>query len=144
MKVGENVLLATSSYTKTDGSVHAVGDAALAFQPGGGAAPANTASAWARAAGTLSGGDEPGYRSLTLARLRAGWEDGLAPLDLLAAEAGPAGIAHGSAAAGQAPASPDARLALMVQEMSAFGRRTGEAERLDRNASGGPSFDYYA
>ncbi|HEU0100104.1 MAG TPA: cadherin domain-containing protein [Allosphingosinicella sp.] len=36
VKPGRNLLLATSSYTLADGSVRSVGDAALAFRPGGG------------------------------------------------------------------------------------------------------------
>jgi hypothetical protein len=40
-KLGQNILLATGSFTLTDGTVRSLGDAALAFRPsgGGGAAP---------------------------------------------------------------------------------------------------------
>ncbi|WP_108811931.1 putative Ig domain-containing protein [Sphingorhabdus sp. Alg231-15] len=38
VKVGNNILLATSSFTRTDGTTGAVGDAVLAFKPAGSAA----------------------------------------------------------------------------------------------------------
>jgi Ca2+-binding RTX toxin-like protein len=50
VKPGENVLLATSSFTLTDGTVRSVGDAALAFKPSG------RGSASAAALGGLPGG----------------------------------------------------------------------------------------
>jgi hypothetical protein len=48
VKPGQNILLATGSFTLADGTVRSLGDAALAFSPGGGGASA-LASAAARA-----------------------------------------------------------------------------------------------
>jgi hypothetical protein len=43
VKLGDNVLLATSSFTLTDGTVRTVGDAALAFKPSGGGSASSVA-----------------------------------------------------------------------------------------------------
>ena len=56
-----------------------------------------------------------------------------------------AGItANGPTPVGQIEAPPDNRLALMVQEMTSFGRSTGEAELHQRHTLGRPAFDYFA
>jgi hypothetical protein len=51
VKLGDNVLLATSSFTLTDGTVRTVGDAALAYKPSGGGSAA--ASSFTGALGAI-------------------------------------------------------------------------------------------
>lgn len=88
VKPGQNILIATSSFTLADGTVRSAGDAALAFKPTGGAA-----AAAAGPAGTTG----------LLAPFRNGWEPGMtgpdeAPLELAAAlRAGLGGAGLGSA-----------------------------------------------
>jgi Ca2+-binding RTX toxin-like protein len=119
-RVGENMLLATSTFTRSDGSVGTVGDAALAFKPAG------------------TGID---------ARVYA---DGLDPFALFANEVGARAVSgtdgpgyHSQRYAGHGDADAR-RLSLMAQDMAAFGPSRGEGllERRDRAVSA--PLDYFA
>ncbi|XHS00915.1 hypothetical protein ACFB49_25160 [Sphingomonas sp. DBB INV C78] len=99
--IGANALIATSTFTRTDGSTGSIGDAALAYRPG----PGQT-SLWQR----------------IFDKTRD--ETDVAPS---------ASVEMG-----------DARLALMVQDMAAFGARSGEGEWRDRAAELAQRYDYFA
>jgi hypothetical protein len=173
VKPGQNILLATGSFTLADGTVRSLGDAALAFRPSrGGAAAASGIGAEAgfplpeRLRDGVPGLDS--QPELTSA-LRAGLDDsgptigssglsfglppGVNPFDYFADPAAQGGEAL-QQAAGAAPdlqsapadaglASIDLKVALMVQTMAAFGRSQGEAELHNRD-QGTPRFDYFA
>ncbi|HEX9931573.1 MAG TPA: cadherin domain-containing protein, partial [Allosphingosinicella sp.] len=109
VKIGDNAVIATGSFTRTDGSTGSVADAALAFRPAGGGSAAQGLEA-------------------TLRALRAGGGAGLR--ESLATEA--------------AGAAGDQRLAFMVQQMAAFGPRSGEGSLEQRQASATDRYDYFA
>jgi hypothetical protein len=115
VKIGENILLSTAVFTRTDGSTGTAGDAALAFRPGAGSRIRNGSL-------RIDGG--------LLSRPLTFEADGV-DFD------GPAGTESGLG-------TPDRRLALIAQDMAAFGAQAGEGEwgaRSDRTA---PRFDYFA
>ena len=139
VKAGQNVLLATGTFTLTDGSVHSLGDAALAFRPagaGGAAARAESADERAsRLASVLQSGSDPYGELAELARLAEGVRQDVPSLALLARDPEDSGAA-------QLPADP--RLALMTQDMAAFGALRGEIEWRARGQSEGTRLDYFA
>lgn len=85
VKPGQNLLLATGRYTLNDGTVRSLGDAALAYRPGGGAAPGFGGGLAALAATARESLDAP--LQLT-SSLRAGLDDNRLSV-------GPAGLSLG-------------------------------------------------
>jgi hypothetical protein len=120
VKIGANAVIATGSFTRTDGSVGSVADAALAFRPGGAAAAPAGLDATLRA--LRSGGGE-GLRQ-SLADLEASAADGGLPVETM-----PGG---------------DPRLAYMLQQMAAFGPRPAEECLHQRQANANDRYDYFA
>lgn len=122
-KIGQNIVLATSTFTRTDGTIGTVADAALAFRP-------------SRAAPTLGGGGDSAGGTLDdqMANLRdafAGgfgdfWQQRTVPTD--------------------PPVLPDitdaARLLQMTQAMAAFGASVAESDPLKRNQQAHEPLDW--
>ncbi|HEX8640273.1 MAG TPA: VCBS domain-containing protein, partial [Allosphingosinicella sp.] len=98
--VGDNLITATASFTRADGSVGALAEAALAYRP-------------------TAGGGSP------------------------AAETGPEALVSQVMALRAAHDAGDPRLALIMQNMAAFGVRQGEGSR-DRLSTELPRFEYHA
>jgi len=125
VKVGANALVATSVFTRTNGAVGTVGDAVLAYRPGGALA------------------------TPTLAALRAGLDDGRRPLDFSFPEQDSQKAAVGNdddpgAFTGDTGAFGDTRLLLMAQQMAAFGAKAGEGEWRGAGDRRESRFDYFA
>jgi hypothetical protein len=143
VKAGENILLATSSFTLTDGTVRTLGDAALAYKPSAGGTD--------RTLSGLLGALRSGLASEGSAPLGLDLPPGMDPFDFYAAGAS-AGSSAKSAAGMRTqdlPRQPidggtDSRLALLVQDMAGFGARTGEGGWSDRKSNGAGVIDYYA
>jgi Ca2+-binding RTX toxin-like protein len=145
-KIGDNIVLSTGLFTRSDGTTGTFADAALAFKPGRGQ----------RANDVL---DEALERRLEAIRSGIGGPLRLESLDFggdrfptLPDVPGAIGrgdspdlplIAHGAAMTALA-GTGDARTALMTQHMAAFGARTGEAEWQLRERPGTTHFDYFA
>ncbi|HYG29179.1 MAG TPA: Ig-like domain-containing protein [Allosphingosinicella sp.] len=134
-KLGDNVVLSTGTFTRTDGSTGTLADAALAFRPGArGAADGVTAQ---NASDALE---------RRLEALRAGLDSPMR-LDALDFEDQNKLAAKGSdpqaIAAGPAELL-DRRTALMTQHMAAFGAAAGEAEWRLREQPRAAHFDYFA
>jgi Ca2+-binding RTX toxin-like protein len=131
VKPGENILIATSRFTMTDGTVRTVGDAALAFRPSGrSAATALGATNLAVAPGLLRAGLEDS----ALARsLGDDWFRNVDPAGGVDPDLAGVQASSGQALPGSAPiaALGDSRVAQMVQNMASFGLRLGETERTD-------------
>jgi hypothetical protein len=139
--IGQNLMLSTTIFTRSDGSTGSAGVAALSFLPGSGsersaarapAAPVETpTSIW------MESRLETLRDSLTASEDRI-WnpDQPMLPdarsLSQVAAEASPA------AALGQA------RVAQMVQDMAGFGVLTGENDLRDRAAGVQGRYDYFA
>jgi VCBS repeat-containing protein len=145
-KVGENLITATATFTRTDGSVGTLADAALAFRPGrGGAAPL--------AAAELDQLDRrlealrEGANEFPLVRREGGLalRNGADPFTHFAgaSSVSPVGGEALTPPSATAAAISDPRLALIAQDMAAFGTRRGEGAR-DRLETAVPRFDYHA
>jgi Ca2+-binding RTX toxin-like protein len=151
VKVGDNVVLSTGTFTRADGSTGTLADAALAFKPGRAASVAAgghegvglDTGALERRLDALRSGlggplqlhtlDFPNDPFETLARVGESGDGATAPLDTAAQQAVAA-----------APAVVDRRTALIAQEMAAFGVTSGEAEWQLRERGQSPNFDYFA
>ncbi len=162
VKAGDNILLATSSFTRTDGSVGSVGDAALAYKPNAG----RSSSGLLGAADAILGMDGDLDRLTSALRSGLGGEGaaGSAAASLppgfdafdFGTPASPAAAAAKTAMSskrsqdlprttmtgGAVPADP--RVALLAQDMAAFGARSGEGTWRDRQAQGGGGYEYFA
>jgi Ca2+-binding RTX toxin-like protein len=148
-KIGDNVVLSTGTFTRTDGSTGTLADAALAFRPGrGGAAAAadagvDVAELERRLETLRSGIDGPLLGAGDFPRgpfptLPRDGETGDGAED-------PAGADAGDASAASAAADlVDRRTALIAQDMAAFGAASGEAEWRLRERGQTPHFDYFA
>jgi Ca2+-binding RTX toxin-like protein len=165
--VGSNLLLAASTFTRTDGSVGAVGDAALAFRP-------NPGGASRASAGTSPEAPDDVHGKLQALRAglggESGLEGGLGRILRVAAAAGlfvrqdearhaaatpaarsqAAGMSHSlpeqslTGNDGPAGAVAERRVAQMVQQMATFGARSGEVDWNVRANSAQERFDYFA
>jgi hypothetical protein len=126
-KLGDNIVLSTGTFTRTDGSTGTLADAALAFRPGRG--------------GTAQGFSDA--LESRLEALRAGLDS---PLRLDALDFEPeAGAAAGAQEIASGPVELlDRRTALMAQHMAAFGAHDGEAEWRLREQPQAARFDYFA
>ncbi|HEU0097414.1 MAG TPA: cadherin domain-containing protein [Allosphingosinicella sp.] len=144
VEIGRNMVVATSSFTREDGSTGLVGASALAFRP---------------ADPTSSKSGKGGFEGLAaqLVALRAGLggresspyfmaREGLNPFELIDGEsqAEPAGTAaQDSPALGPVDSLADARVAQIVQDMASFGARAGEGD-WKRDGAAQPRYDYFA
>jgi hypothetical protein len=148
MKVGSNALLSTAVFTRTDGTTGSVGDTALSFQKG--------PSGFAEALQTIAGErlvDQSLDAENLVARMRSAmsgdsdavqangashnWQYGPAiPVD-------DAALAQGDGSASLDPGLHQRLLALMAQEMAAFGAPGGEGT-FGRNDQDPPRFDFFA
>jgi hypothetical protein len=126
-KLGDNIVLSTGTFTRTDGSTGTLADAALAFRPG-------------------RGGAAQGFSGLLESRLdalRQGLDSQLR-LDALDFET-EEGKAAGAQEIAPGPVELlDRRTALMAQHMAAFGAHDGEAEWRLREQPQAARFDYFA
>ncbi|WP_263854089.1 tandem-95 repeat protein [Sphingomonas parva] len=164
-KIGDNMLVATGSFTLGDGTVRSLGDAALAFRPSG---ASSGASGGLRSTLELFK-DLRGDDGL-LTALRAGLDDqglggaaGLATaadpfalFDAMPASADAAGSAQrrqdipamlapaeDEGLAAIAEAGTDSRISAMVQAIASFGGRRGEGDSLSRHTET-QRFDFFA
>jgi hypothetical protein len=147
-KIGDNVVLSTGLFTRTDGTTGTFADAALAFRPGQNGKGASgivdeilkgrlesLGSGLDRAL-QLDGFDWNGSPDPVLPREGEGaMRDGLPPHLTATPAALPAAESGGIV---------DARTALMIQDMAAFGARSGEADRNLKERGVSPHFDYFA
>jgi hypothetical protein len=145
-EIGQNMVVAMSSFTREDGSTGSLGAAALAFKPAGPASQAGTGGLEGLAAHVsalragLDGRDSSPYQ---MAR------EGRNLFDLFDAQreaqigAVGAAAAQDSASALPADALADARVAQIVQDMASFGARTGETD-WKRDGGTQPRYDYFA
>jgi Ca2+-binding RTX toxin-like protein len=134
--VGRNAVIATGTFTRTDGSTGTVADAALAFKP------AETLPAGLRTAGSEGGFGAllRSMRSAFDAEDTGAGEAQFTTQDLPRVVAGPDEADEGGGSALVA----DRRLATLIQDMAAFGVRTGEGERLGADAAANSRYDYFA
>lgn len=162
-KIGDNILLSTATFTRTNGLMGTVGDAALAFKPG------RTSPVLPEGREGLDGLLEPRLQALRdgVDRNTRFRNDGLryqipAHLDPFDYFASPGPDADRAEDAGglsydtqDLPSGPipdammlppnrsnDLRLALMTQHMAAFGARSGEAQ-WDSRRGPQPAYDYF-
>jgi Ca2+-binding RTX toxin-like protein len=170
-KVGSNLLLATSTFTRTDGSVGSLGDAALAFKPStSGASPASAGLGSSvlpddmrgklealRAGLDGDGGVERGLgRILRQAEaaglfVRPGGPRNEASTPAAQVEAVEARLdlpeqlpAENSGPAGADGAVAERQVAQMIQQMASFGARSGEVDWKNRANSAQERYDYFA
>ncbi len=126
-KVGENIVVNTTTFRRTDGSVGTVGDVALAFKPT--PEPVATNGVWEglgnlvpeQLLAALAASDEPGLAALRQAA-------GTAPAFPLSGGNGASGQLGGSLSADPDQAMNDPQIARMVQAMAVF----GATESLER------------
>jgi hypothetical protein len=148
MKVGSNALLSTAVFTRTDGTTGSVGDTALSFQ--------ESSRGFAQALKALAGQpmvDHPLDMDNVVAQMRSAmsgdanaiepeaanhtWQYGAAiPVD-------DSSMAEPDESASIDPGLHQRMLALMAQEMAAFGAPGGEGT-FGRNDQGPPHFDFFA
>ncbi|HEX8062278.1 MAG TPA: hypothetical protein VF535_03600, partial [Allosphingosinicella sp.] len=140
VKLDRNLVFASSTFTRADGSTGLIGDAALSFRPTGSAPrrPDPSASGLAqRWLETLRGDSdmlrEPGSRGRALS-----WIAALDPAT------GDDAQFPGAADDLRLEAAPDLRLAKMVELMAGFGARSGEADLRPSASATIPRFDYFA
>jgi Ca2+-binding RTX toxin-like protein len=143
-KLGDNIVISTGVFTRSDGSTGTLADAALAFRPG--------------RVPRIAERTAPEPYEGRLEALRAGldgpfssFERALNPFQQLAPAEGPQPLDQsepandaGLSAGIESLAAPDRLTALMAQEMAAFGTRSGETEWQLRERQNGPHFDYFA
>jgi Ca2+-binding RTX toxin-like protein len=147
VKLGENAVIATGTFTRADGSTGTVADAALAFKPaasprGSDAAPGAALLSALRSGldsgeprfslqRMLAAADEPGFWSGDEATGRLGADIELSTQDLPR-------VAVDREDVPEVPADisdRDPRLAQLIQQMASFGARSGEHEWQSRSAS---------
>jgi Ca2+-binding RTX toxin-like protein len=160
LKAGRNAVIATSTFTRTDGSTATVANAMLSFKP----------SSAAAATDSFRNGDGLGSDSTDLIRsLRRGIEgdllgqylrQGNKAFEFDRSEAGgpqtvplaalerrlaePAAGELSPSVAGGGDGANDLRLARMIQQMAGFGVLTDAAETLDRRPGRAEYYDYFA
>jgi hypothetical protein len=126
VKLGKNVVLATATFKRADGTVGTIGDVALAFSP---------SSKQRVLTGLLGSGlaEILAANDTSFAAFRDGLSRGFndAPID-------------DGMAADAAPDPAEARLAQMVQAMSTFGATSGASELLRRQAAIDSGLDWFA
>lgn len=120
VKVGQNAVIATTTFKRTDGSIGTAGDVALAFDPSS---------------------KRPSLADNQLSALRRGLDGGFEGFDSLqrfpeelslqGAEQLPSGVA-------------DLRLAQMIQSMAVFGAGSGEGDLAQRYRKDLQTFDFNA
>jgi len=139
VEIGQNMVVAMSTFTRADGSTGSLGAAALAFRPDGAKAGKGGIDGLVAQLSALRAGlDGRDSSPFVMAR------QGRNPFDLVDGGIG----AMGAAAAEEAAALPvdslaDARLAQIVQDMASFGARTGEID-WKRDGGAQPRYDYFA
>jgi hypothetical protein len=143
VKLDRNIVFASSTFTRIDGSTGMIGDAALSFRPTAGAPrrPDGSVSGLAQQwLGMLRGDAAPlGGLGHRLAEPLAGVES------LDAGDASGVDYRPGSAVDGTGlEAAPDPRLAKMVELMAGFGAQSGEGDLRPSAATLNPRFDYFA
>ncbi|HYG31148.1 MAG TPA: cadherin domain-containing protein [Allosphingosinicella sp.] len=154
LKPGANAVLGTASFTRTDGSTGTIANAALAFRPG--RAPRARLGGPAHSAnnGNLDRFDA----KLSALRSALASDDAFetveratelhSAIDFSSFSDSRGGMGAEARSPGD-PAevladAPDPRVARLIQEMAAFGARTGENDWSARMTSGPDRFDYYA
>jgi hypothetical protein len=145
MKIGANALLSTAVFTRTDGTTGTVGDTALSFRESAGAVQALAALSRVF--------DSPLGAESIVAQMRSAITGESTSAEAVAAnhnwQYGPAiPVEEAQAAQGDSGELGDAAqhqrlLALMAQDMAAFGATSGEAN-FGRNDQGPPRFDFFA
>jgi hypothetical protein len=165
VRVGQNLVLGTATFTRADGTTGTTANVALAFTPSEGVAnvPAALGAAMgARLAALRTGLSTELPRHLGLhgrslpygagAFVSRPGEDEIVPdgalhldpLSVAGASGTPSARMPGTASAHMAEAVADNRLGLMIQQMVAFGARSGEGELSDRSREPTPRYEYYA
>jgi hypothetical protein len=143
MKVGANALVSTAVFTRTDGTTGTAGDTALSFKPGSAGA--------AQALSILSGNSQTTFGTLETAldHIREALAD--KPIEAHAAhhtgQYGPTipVTDSGVAAAPGAPGLDAERLlALMTQNMAAFGAAASGHTQLGSRDGEPPKFDFFS
>lgn len=165
-KIGENMLISTAIFTRADGSTGTVGGAALAFRPGvarsgGPAGRVRRDHLFDRATALSEAGAHyplpvagSGPIDIAFAREIEAFDHvaarsaeqsggGLLQSERRQVLARSDALDEGEYSAGAALIL-DQRLALLVQEMSAFGGRPGEGEISRAESFGPPRFDFVA
>jgi hypothetical protein len=147
-KVGQNIVLSTGVFTRTDGSTGTLADAALAFKPGAGGGGGLVDAVFNRFEPNL------GPRNLPLEESfgeRSGsfWRSAIESFDFDEGGGDPAALPplpqsdaqrFGEIDAGQL----DPRSALMTQYLASFGGKTGVADLRARDGQSQARFDYFA
>jgi Ca2+-binding RTX toxin-like protein len=143
VKLDRNLVFASSTFTRVDGSTGMIGDAALSFRPTGGAPRrpdgpvAGLAQQWLD---MLRGDAEPSQGLGRRLAVPLSWEAGLDPDPAAGAQA-----QLGAAADVIGPdAAADLRLAKIVELMAGFGAQGGEGALRPSAAALNPRFDYFA
>ncbi|HET9640091.1 MAG TPA: putative Ig domain-containing protein [Allosphingosinicella sp.] len=152
VEIGRNMVVATSAFTRQDGSTGVIGAAALAFKPSGEGNAALESG--------LSLAENGGFDGLAaqLLALRSGIgsrdsspfvmaREGRNLFDLVdpqrQAQIGAAGAPETASALGPIDSLADARVAQIVQNMASFGVRAGEGD-WKRDGGAQPRYDYFA
>jgi len=161
VKLGSNVTVATSVFTRTDGSTGTSGEAALAYKPGSSSSSGLAAAALGHIRGRSNseqrpGSSEPAIGSAmdALAALRSERSGNLFDLFADVARDRVLESHEPMPATPPTPAAPqplsaaatltEKQLALMAQDMGAFGWRGAESEWNDRARPSAGGVDFYA
>jgi len=152
VRAGDNIVLATSTFKRADGSVGTVGDVALAFDP-------SSAKGVRTLPATNGGGDgkgdgEPGPITPDTVLLDASAQLGSRDDQLAAMRSALGSATFGAPDAGQqtmelapervAAGPADATLAQMIQSMATFGATSGASDLLKRQIAIDSGLDWLA
>ncbi|MVZ98067.1 hypothetical protein EUU23_10150 [Sphingorhabdus sp. IMCC26285] len=134
VKVGRNLVLATSSFTKTNGSTGTIGSVGFAFAASSAVERTSGAQAILEHGAELN---EDSRRNLRLAdnrlaALRNGFDDGFSPED------------ESTSHVAEMTELGDVRLLQMVQAMSVFGANAASESKIHQNGSSTNSMDWFA
>jgi Ca2+-binding RTX toxin-like protein len=154
LKPGANAVLGTASFTRTDGSTGTIANAALAFRPGRTPRTRLGGPALSANNGNLDRFDA----KLSALRSALASDDAFETVERateihsaidFSSFSDSRGGMGAEARLPDDPAealadAPDPRVARLIQEMAAFGARTGENDWSARMTSGPDRFDYYA
>jgi hypothetical protein len=148
-KIGSNALISTAVFTRTDGTTGTVGDTALSFKSISSTALAALSVLRSPLAETMTGWNHVGDLDSMLERLRDRVTENL-PESALAARLHTDQFGDEVPlveTAGENPSMADAAhqlVALMTQNMAAFGTDLGHADSIRRDHDGPARFDFFA
>jgi hypothetical protein len=142
-KFDRNLVFASATFTRADGSTGTIGDAALSFRPAGAEPlrPDRPAAGLARQwLDLLSAEAEPARAAGNRLATPMSWDAGLDPDPAAGATARPGAAADVVGA----QAAPDLRLAKIVELMAAFGAQGGDGALRPSEVPLTPRYDYFA